>query len=41
MGIQASMVEVTSVHAPELDDLRVVAERQGIPLEVRLLDGGI
>jgi hypothetical protein len=34
--IQAIMVEVASVHAPELDDLRVVAERQGIPLLVRV-----
>jgi len=34
------MVEVNSVHDPELDNLRVVAERQGIPLVVRVLGGG-
>jgi hypothetical protein len=37
--VQAIMVEATSVHDPELDNLRVVAERQGIPLVVRVLGG--
>jgi hypothetical protein len=34
------MVEVTSDDDSELDNLRVVAEHQGIPLEVRVLGGG-
>lgn len=38
--VQAIMVEVTSVLDPELENLRVVARRQGIPLEVRVLGGG-
>jgi hypothetical protein len=37
--IRAIMVEVTSVHDPELDNLRVVAERQCIPLVLRVLGG--
>ena len=38
--IRATMVEGASGDDPELDNLRVVAERQGIPLEVRVLEGG-
>jgi hypothetical protein len=38
--IWAILVEVASADDPELDHLRVVAEHQGIPLEVRVLGGG-
>jgi hypothetical protein len=38
--IRAIIVEVVSADDPDLNDLRVVAERQGIPLEVRMLGGG-
>jgi hypothetical protein len=37
--IRAIMVEVLSDDEPELENLRIVAERQGIPLEVRVLGG--
>jgi hypothetical protein len=37
--VRAIMVEVTSADDPELAHLRVVAERQGIPLLVRVLGG--
>jgi hypothetical protein len=38
--VQAILVEVTSVLDAELDNLRLVAERQGIPLEIRVVGGG-
>jgi hypothetical protein len=38
--VRAIMVEVTSVQDPELEHLRIVAQRQGIPLVVRVLEGG-
>jgi hypothetical protein len=38
--IRSIIVEVASDADPELDNLRVVAERQGIPLEIRILGGG-
>jgi hypothetical protein len=38
--IRAIMVEVTSKDDPELANLRVVAEHQGILLEIRVLRGG-
>jgi hypothetical protein len=37
--VRAIMVEVTSADDPDLAHLRVVAERQGIPLVVRVLGG--
>ncbi len=37
--VRAIMVEVASADEPDLAHLRVVAERQGIPLLVRVLGG--
>lgn len=38
--IRAIMVEVTSVDDPELENFRIIAERQGILLYIRVLGGG-
>ncbi|MGH7173085.1 MAG: hypothetical protein ACRELG_22620, partial [Gemmataceae bacterium] len=38
--ISAIIVEVISLYDQDLDHLRIVAERQGIPLQVRVLGGG-
>ena len=38
--VQVIMVEVLAGPSPELDSLQTVAERQGIPLHVRVLERG-
>src|SRR5206468_12615187 len=38
--IRVIIAEVLAGPSPELDSLRIVAERQGIPLHVRILERG-